>query len=242
MAPPAGIHTSVPGGKAMGLQQLLSLRHAPVAIALLPAAPPGIARVEEPAPSGCAYWGMAAEGKVFYTEARDHYRCLVGAHTHNVEAPPERAKELDGLIGTMVGLQYLRMEEVPSIPRMKAPFGVAVYAPLENSPVAPDVVLIRGNSRQLMLISEAAHAVGAANETTAMLRPTCAVIPESIQADRAALSLGCVGNRVYSGLGDDEMYLAIPGPKVEAITKKLASIVRANAELERFHQSRKTAL
>lgn len=226
----------------MTLQQILSLRHAPVAVAFLPAAPPGIGRVEEPGPSGCAYWSMAAAGKTFYTEALDHHSCLVGAHTHNVEAPTEKAKELEGLIRTMVGLQYLRMEEVPLIPRMKEPFRVAVYGPLETTPVPPDVVLVRGNSKQLMLLAEAVHAIGAAHDASAMLRPTCAVIPESIQTGRAALSLGCIGNRVYTDLGDDEMYFALPGPKVAEITKKLASIVKANTELERFHQSRKTML
>ena len=35
-----------------------------------------------------------------------------------------------GLIGTMVGLCYIRMEEVPSIPRRTTPLCVAVYAPL----------------------------------------------------------------------------------------------------------------
>ncbi|MBI3098296.1 MAG: DUF169 domain-containing protein, partial [Planctomycetes bacterium] len=188
------------------------------------------------------YWSLAATGRTFYTEASDHYNCLVGAHTHNVEAPPEKAKELEGLIGTMVGLQYLKMEEVPQIPRLKETFRVAIYAPLDGSPVPPDVVMVRGNARQLMLLAEAAHAVGAAHDAAAMLRPTCAVIPESIQSDRAAISLGCIGNRVYTGLGDDEMYFAIPGPRVSEITAKLATIVRANSELEKFHRSRATAL
>ena len=49
------------------------------------------------------------------------------------------------LIHTMVGLSYLKMEEVPAIPTRKTPLEVAVYAPLAAAPLPPDVVLVRGN-------------------------------------------------------------------------------------------------
>ena len=54
------------------------------------------------------------------------------------------------------------MEEVPQIPTRKTPLRVAVYAPLAAAPVPPDVVLVRGNARQLMLLAEAAQAAGVA--------------------------------------------------------------------------------
>ena len=70
--------------------------------------------------------------------------------------------ELEGVSGTMVSLQYIRMEEVPGIPRREEPFGVAIYAPLAEAPVDPDVVLVRGNARQIMLVAEAARGQGLA--------------------------------------------------------------------------------
>lgn len=73
--------------------------------------------------------GLAAEGAVFYTEAADHCNCPVGSYTHGVTLPPERAKELEDVVGTMVGLQYIRVEEVAALPRRAEPFRVAVYAP-----------------------------------------------------------------------------------------------------------------
>ena len=69
---------------------------------------------------------------------------------------PAEKKELMGLIETMVGLEYLKMEEVPQIPTRNTPLQVAVYAPLDAAPMSPDVVLVRGNARQLMLLAEAA--------------------------------------------------------------------------------------
>jgi uncharacterized protein (DUF169 family) len=71
-----------------------------------------------------------------------------------------------------------------------------------------------------------------------MGRPTCAVLPESINAARTAVSFGCVGNRVYTGAGETDAYFAIPGPQLAVVEKSLATIVRANEALETFHQTR----
>jgi uncharacterized protein (DUF169 family) len=51
-------------------------------------------------------------------------------------------------------------------------------------------------------------------------------------------SLGCVGNRVYTELPDDELYFVLPGKQVSAVAEKLAAIVHANRELEKYHRAR----
>jgi uncharacterized protein (DUF169 family) len=220
------------------LYDLLGLRWPPVALAFRPAAPPGVRRVDTPGPAGCAYWKLAAEGQIFYTEAADHYNCPVGAHTHGVMLPPERAKELESVIETMVGIQYIRMEEVATLPRRDEPFGVAVYAPLAEAPCDPDVVLVRGSARQVMLVAEAARAADIGHDGATMGRPACAMIPEAMRSARGTTSLGCIGNRVYTGLGDDELYFAIPGPKVKEVVRKLETIIEANRILEGYHRAR----
>lgn len=220
------------------LKQLLGLKLPPIAIAFRKTAPPNVPRIDAAAPAGCGYWRLAAEGKVFYTEASDHYTCPVGAHTHGIDLPPETAKELNAIVQTMVGLQYIKMEEIPMIPRRQSGFGVAVYAPLADATFEPDIVLVRGTVTQLMLLAEAAQAAGVAGGGATMGRPTCAVIPEAIQSGRAATSFGCIGNRVYTGLGDDEGYYAVPGSKVAEVVDKLATITEANRQLEIFHRDR----
>ena len=230
--------------KALGekLSSLLGLRSAPVAIAFSAAAPAGVARVSRPGPAGCAYWKLAGEGQVFYTEAADHYNCPVGSYTHGVELPAARAAELQQVVGTMVGLEYIRMEEVPAMPRRTASFGVAVYAPLAEAPADPDVVLVRGDARQIMLIAEAARAAGIGHDGAAMGRPACAMIPQAMSSARGTTSLGCIGNRVYTGLGDAELYFAIPGERLPEVVAKLESVVHANRELQQYHEGRRTAL
>jgi uncharacterized protein (DUF169 family) len=74
-----------------------------------------------------------------------------------------------------------------------------------------------------------------------MGRPTCAVLPEAINSARTAASFGCVGNRVYTGAGEDEAYFAIPGAHLAAIEDRLAVVIRANQALEQFHRERATA-
>ena len=220
------------------LASLLNLSSPPVSIAFVDTPPAGVNRVSPDEPASCGYWRRAAEGQVFYTTADDHKRCPVGAHTHHVLLDAAEQQELMGLVQTMVGLSYLKMEEVPQIPRRQTPLEVAVYAPLEAAPVAPDVVLVRGNARQLMLLAEAAQSAGVSGVGPAMGRPTCAVLPEAINTSRTSASFGCVGNRVYTGATDTDAYFAIPGAHLAAIESRLAVIVAANDALEQFHRAR----
>ena len=220
------------------IQELLGLKLSAVAIAFRDVAPADIPRVTATAPAGCGYWKLAAEGRTFYTEASDHYTCPVGAHTHGVELPPQVATELNELVKSMVGLQYLTMAEIPMIPHRQEAFHVALYAPVTKATFTPDVVLIRGTVRQLMLLAEAAQSAGIAGGSATMGRPTCAVLPETLQSGQTASSFGCIGNRVYTGLGDDEGYYAIPGARLTDVVEKLSIIIEANRHLEAFHRSR----
>src|SRR5262249_19317511 len=108
----------------------------------------------------------------------------------------------------------------------------------DQAPAVPDVVLVRGNARQVMLLEEAALAAGL-ESTPLMGRPTCAALPATMSTGRAATSLGCIGNRVYTDLGDDELYVALPGKHLPAVTQQLAAMVRANRELENYHRARR---
>jgi uncharacterized protein (DUF169 family) len=226
---------------ATQLADLLGLRVAPVALTFQETPPAGVPRAASAGPSGCTYWKWAAEGQTFYTEAADHYNCPIGAYTHGIDLPPERARELEEVVSTMINLSYLRPEEVPGIPRREGSFRVAVYGPLTDAATVPDVVLVRGNARQMMLLSEAALAAGAGPQAGLMGRPTCAAVPEALRSQAGVASLGCIGNRVYTGLADDELYFALPGKSLAAVTEKLEAIVNANRALEEYHRAKLTA-
>jgi uncharacterized protein (DUF169 family) len=143
------------------------------------------------------------------------------------------------MIGTMVELKYLKSEEVPRLPHRPDPMEVAAYAPLDQATFTPDAVVFRGNVRQIMLLSEAARAAGVFEYGSMMGRPACAMLPHAVSTGTAVASVGCIGNRVYTGLGDDEMYLTVPGASVDAVLEQLPDTLGANAELEKFHLQRR---
>jgi uncharacterized protein (DUF169 family) len=220
------------------LTSLLQLSSPVVAIAFTDTPPAGLKRVATSGPAGCDYWQRAASGEAFYTLPDDHKNCPIGAHTHHVELSDKEQQELMGMVETMVGLSYIRMEEVPAIPRRATPLSVAAYAPLASATFPPDVLLVRGNARQLMLLTEAAQLAGIAGTQPAMGRPTCAVLPAAISSQTAAASFGCVGNRVYTGANENEAYMAIPAAHLGAITDSLRTVLHANEALEQFHRER----
>jgi len=223
------------------LTDRLDLKRRPVAIAFLDSPMPGVTKFEGSEPSGCSYWRLAAEGRTFYTVPSDHYNCAVGSHTHNIPLPPERQHELSDTIGYMTGIGYIRMEEVGKIPQLKFHPRVILYAPLGETPVAPDVVIFSGTPAKIMLVNEAAIRAGVAAATATLGRPTCMAIPTAM-ASGVVASAGCIGNRVYTGLPDDELYLALPGRDLPHLMQHFEAIVTANTELHEYHRARRQSL
>lgn len=224
------------------LQELLGLETSPIAVTFHDTPPEEVQRVEKVEASGCTYWKRAAEGKTFYTEPSDHYNCPIGCYTHNVELPDAQMEELENTLGLMGELGYISMDEVPGIPRQENPFQNAVYTPLADIQEIPDVVITSGTPKQMMLLTEAATAAGIGTENGVMGRPTCAVIPAVMKSDKGSSSLGCIGNRVYTALSDDDFYFAFPGKHIDVLVEKLGTILSANRALEEYHQQRQEAI
>lgn len=224
------------------LLERMNLTRPPVAISFVSAPPSDMARIDRAAAAGCAYWKHASDGHAFYTTAEDHHNCPVGAFTHGVALPPDKAQDLEALVGTMVQLHYLKEEEIPQIPHRSTSLQVAAYAPLDRANISPDIVVFRGDARQIMLLSEAARAAGVFASSQLLGRPACAMIPHALDSGASVASVGCIGNRVYTGLGDDELYMAVPGTALDRVTERLETILTANEELEKFHRQRAAAL
>jgi uncharacterized protein (DUF169 family) len=219
------------------LQQALGdLR--PVAVSYLDAPPAGVEKFSGTVPSGCTFWRLAADGRSFYTVPSDFYNCPIGGYTHAIDLPADRAGELEQALGLMVGAGYLKMEEVPSIPRLPRTPAITCFAPLDNAVVAPDVVIVTGKPGVLMRLQEAAIRAGAVAPLPLLGRPTCMALPAAI-AHGTVMSTGCVGNRVYTALGDDELYVMIPGARLSDVAEAAATIASANDVLRAYHTARR---
>jgi uncharacterized protein (DUF169 family) len=223
------------------LIQALAMEGRPIAVIFGDKPPANAEKFVGSEPSGCSFWRLASEGKVFYTVPEDHYNCAIGSHTHGIALPPPRAGELPQLLDLMTGIGYLKMEEVPDIPTLPSPPKTVTYAPLGESPSDPDVVLVVAVPGKLMLLQEAAMRLGILAKLPLQARPTCAAIPAALQQGMVT-SAGCIGSRIYTQIGDHELYAAIPGRWLQAIGESLRTIVEANSTLEQYHELRKREL
>ena len=219
------------------LTAALELQRRPVAIAFAGTAPAGTPALTGTQPSGCSFWRLAADGAIFYTVSADHLNCPIGSYTHNIDLPTGREKELTDTLSLMADIGYIRMTEVPSIPRLPDTPTVIVYAPLADAPIAPDVVVLSGRPSKLMLLHEAAGRAGVAT-TPLMGRPTCMAVPAALSGGVAS-SLGCIGNRVYTDVSDDEFYAVIAGSDVDRVSDALGTILSANRTLAEYHRDRR---
>ena len=160
----------------------------------------------------------------------------MGAYTHNIPLPAEREAELGETIGFMVEQQYLREEEVPMIPVLQESPRYVAYSPVEAAVFAPDVVAVAAEPAQAMLLYEAALRSGAGGITPQIAgRPGCAVEALTMGSGQASMSLGCKGNRTFTGLPDREMYVSVPGAKWGAVVEALAEIVGSNEAMGAYY-------
>src|SRR5262249_51829571 len=87
-----------------------------------------------------------------------------------------------------------------------------------------------------MLIYETALRAGAgAALPHALGRPACAVVPLAGKTGLTSLSLGCMGNRTFAGLPDEEMYVCIPSASWGSLVNKLHEVGRANSAMKQFY-------
>ena len=223
---------------------ILGLSKPPIAIGFFESPPAGVPRWEGGSvAAGCVFWDKAMNGQTFYTVPSDHYNCAVGSYTHRIAQPAERAQELDDTLAFMAENHYVAASEVPGIPTLAKSPGAVAYGPVDGAGFKPNVVLIAAKPAQAMLIYEAAIKAGAGSAlTNAMGRPACAVLPLTTTNGQTSISLGCKGNRTFTGLPEEEMYVAIPGDKWEAVIEKLTETHAANLAMGKYYSNRKTQL
>jgi uncharacterized protein (DUF169 family) len=215
----------------------LALRRRPVAITMSASVPATVPTFEGTVPSGCTFWKLAAEGRTFFTVPSDHYNCPIGCYTHNIPLPAERAAELTQTLSLMSDIGYIRMEEVPGIPQLPVPPVTVIYAPLGDTPTDPDVVVFSGSAGSIMLLQEAAIRAGVAAQLNTLGRPTCMAVPAAKALGMVA-STGCIGNRVYTGLDEADLYGIVPGNALETLAADVATVRAANDALLDYHTAR----
>ena len=220
------------------LVMCLNLRQAPVAVCFSAEIPNTLAPFEGSAAAGCRFWqeGMT---RTFTTTARDHERCAIGVHTHNLAPSAAQQKDLQDALHVFAALGYVRPEDITQIPVLQQRPERIVYAPLSATPVTPDVVLLFVSPGRALIVSEAVQQVEQ-GFPQAMGRPACAVVSQVVNSGHAAMSLGCCGARAYLDvLEDDTAIIALPGGTLSAYVSRIEALAKANAVLSEFHRLRR---
>jgi uncharacterized protein (DUF169 family) len=101
--------------------------------------------------------------------------------------------------------------------------GSIVYGPLGSLPVEPDVIYVRLNAKQAMVLDDALGGVRFEG------KPQCHVLAIAKDGGETAISVGCMLSRVRTGMPSGEMSCAIPAGKLGEVV----AAVRRNAEVER---------
>lgn len=219
------------------LSRNLRLAQAPVAVCFPDSIPASVPIYNGHAPAGCSFWREATSGP-FATSPTDHALCAVGSYTHNLEMSAAQQTDLQDCLGVFGNLGYVTAEDLPLISVLDRRPEHVVYAPLAQSPLPPEVVLLFSDASQALIISEAVQQVEHRN-LPALGRPACAVIPQVANTGLAALSLGCCGARAYvDAFTTDLLICALPGANLASYVERIAALANANSILSQFHQRR----
>jgi uncharacterized protein (DUF169 family) len=220
------------------LSETVGVSKRPVAITFLLDPPKGVPKFAGKAPSGCSFFRIASGGMTFYTVPTDHYNCPIGCYSHNLPLPPGHSGELEKSLESLGNTCSLSMQEIRSVPRTGRKPRVVVYSPLGDTPVGPDIAVLVVRPLQAMFLQEAALRRGIGLQVAPFGKPTCMSL-QHVLNEKAVTSAGCMGNRVYNALRDDEFYMLVPGRLLNKIADEVQLIATANTKLaEQYLQQR----
>ena len=94
---------------------------------------------------------------------------------------------------------WVTMDMVPEIPVVADRPEMVIYGPLAETPVDPDVVLIRVNGKQLMVLADALPGLRIDG------KPQCHIVAVAKQQGEVAVSVGCMLSRTRTGMRSEEM-------------------------------------
>ena len=210
---------------------LLGLSVPPIAIAFRDTVPDDIARHGGAYPpptedgrtgavaAGCVFW-MEAQDRTFATVPEDHGNCSVGSLTHGLIALDEAATRSD--VQAVCEANWVQPEIFPHIPTVGTRSASIVYGPLSETPVEPDVVLLRMVGKQVMQLHSAVPSLRFEG------KPQCHIVAIAKESDDVAVSVGCMLSRVRTGMANQEVTCAIPGDRLGEVVAALKGTCEAD--------------
>jgi uncharacterized protein (DUF169 family) len=209
----------------------------PVAITFSAERPAGVAEFDEPfaaampdgrtgrVAAGCVFWMRGTE-RTFSTAAADHGNCSVGRLTHGLAELDDVAGNSD--VAALLDSGWVTMGMVPAIPVVTERPGAITYGPLAETPIVPDVVLVRLNAKALMVLSDALpglHVEG---------KPQCHIVAMAKEQGVVAASVGCMLSRVRTGMPSTDTTCAIPAVRLAEVVEAVEATAMIDAVVARY--------
>ena len=226
-------------GLGVALQSALHLQAAPIGITFSESRPAGVAEFDAPmsepaedgragrVAAGCVFWVRAAN-RTFSTVKEDHGNCSVGSFTHGFVSLEDVAG--NGDVAALLESGWVDEEAVMGIPQVHQRPGAVTYGPLIAHPAGfdPDVVLIRVNGRQMMVLSDALPGLRIEG------KPQCHIVAIAKNENVPAASVGCALSRARTGMQPEEMTCALPASQLESAVDAIVKTAEVDSVVAKY--------
>ena len=170
-------------------------------------------------PAGCVFW-MEGAASTFSTVAADHGNCSVGSVTHGFKKLEDVAG--NGDVAALLESRWVTMDVVPLIPVVHERPAAVLYGPLVETPVDPDVVLLRLTGRQLMVLHDAMPGLRIEG------KPQCHIVAVAKEQGEVVASVGCQLSRVRTAMPNSEVTCAIPSAELGNVIDRVETAATAD--------------
>jgi uncharacterized protein (DUF169 family) len=209
----------------------------PIAITFTAARPEGVDAFDAPmatpssdgrtgrVPAGCVFW-MRSVDRTFSTVAEDHGNCSVGSWTHGFKTLEEAAG--GGDVAALLESGWVTMDMIPHIPVVTEKPGAVTYGPLAETPIDPDVVLVRLTAKSLMVLSDALPGLRIEG------KPQCHIVAAAKEQGEVVASVGCALSRVRTEMPSSDHTCAIPARRLAEVVAAVQRTAGTDAVVARY--------
>ncbi|MGH9067327.1 MAG: DUF169 domain-containing protein [Acidimicrobiales bacterium] len=150
----------------------------------------------------------------------------MGSLTHGLVSLEDAAGRAD--VAALVESGWVDESAFPTIPVVAERPGAITYGPLADTPVDPDVVLVRLVPASVMALADAVPGLRIEG------KPQCHIVAAAKEQGDVVASVGCALSRARTGMPDSEMTVAIPAGRVGEVAAALDEVAGADAAVAAY--------
>ena len=220
------------------LAEKLNIELPPVGVAFVDECPDDVPELVRESPSFCTLWRWGEE-RTFYASGEQHVGCGIGGVVSGFLSPDGIMDDLTALLAEMCEAGPGGSDEIEQTAKLQHDSAGVIYGPLWNIPVAPDLVLMWATLPQMGVLQEITGTIMWRDnpQGAVFTRPACGVLALAAAHGKPAMSLGCVGMRLYTKVPPQYFLMAVPGSTLDDLLDGLEAKDDAPERLA-FYQDR----